>query len=281
MTASNRHCQSCGAGDLEIFYRVENIPIHSCLMVKSREEALAFPKRDLHLAFCGSCGFIQNILFDPSVIAYSAAYEESQSFSGEFRKFALGVCRDLIEKYDLRHKRILEIGCGKGDFLRLLCELGDNTGIGIDPACSAERAGAERAARIRFICNSYSEKYRSLDADYICCRHTLEHIPDVGRFIAGLARNLDGKDGTAVFFEVPDVERILDEGAFWDIYYEHCSYFSRGSLSRLFERSGFDVVDCYKGFNDQYLLLECRSASSERNSQQHTADISPLRSKVR
>jgi hypothetical protein len=34
------------------------------------------------------------------------------------------------------------------------------------------------------------------------------------------------RDDTAVFFETPDAKRVLAEGAFWDIYYEHCSYFS-------------------------------------------------------
>jgi len=34
-----------------------------------------------------------------------------------------------------------------------------------------------------------------------------------------------------VLFEIPDVRRVLEEGAFWDIYYEHCSYFTLGSLA--------------------------------------------------
>ena len=45
-----------------------------------------------------------------------------------------------------------------------------------------------------------------------------------------------------VFFELPDMERVLVEQAFWDIYYEHCSYFTLGSLARLFRRTGFDVT---------------------------------------
>jgi hypothetical protein len=29
-----------------------------------------------------------------------------------------------------------------------------------------------------------------------------------------------------VLFELPDVLRVLEEVAFWDVYYEHCSYFT-------------------------------------------------------
>src|SRR5439155_27046572 len=63
------------------------------------------------------------------------------------------------------------------------------------------------------------------------------------------------------FFEVPDVTRVLKEGAFWDIYYEHCSYFTLGSLARLFRSCGFDVLDLARAFDDQYLLLEARLAN--------------------
>jgi hypothetical protein len=63
-----------------------------------------------------------------------------------------------------------------------------------------------------------------------------------------------------VFFEVPDVLRVLREGAFWDIYYEHCSYFSPGSLARLFRAARFEVVDLAVEFGGQYVLLTARPA---------------------
>src|SRR5204863_6003193 len=46
--------------------------------------------------------------------------------------------------------------------------------------------------------------------------------------------------------------------AFWDIYYEHCSYFSCGSLARLFRRAGFDVVGVGLEYDGQYIVLEAR-----------------------
>jgi hypothetical protein len=54
------------------------------------------------------------------------------------------------------------------------------------------------------------------------------------------------------------MQRVLDEVAFWDVYYEHCSYFSAGSLARLFERSGFEVLDLALAYDDQYLILDAR-----------------------
>jgi hypothetical protein len=47
------------------------------------------------------------------------------------------------------------------------------------------------------------------------------------------------------------------------VYYEHCSYFSEGSLARLFERSGFRVLDLYKEYDDQYLILEAQPVAAD------------------
>jgi hypothetical protein len=56
-----RSCPSCGAASLQKFYEVDNIPAHSCLLMDSREEALAYPRGRLNLAFCSACCFISNI----------------------------------------------------------------------------------------------------------------------------------------------------------------------------------------------------------------------------
>jgi hypothetical protein len=64
-----------------------------------------------------------------------------------------------------------------------------------------------------------------------------------------------------VLFELPDVTRILKEQAYWDIYYEHCSYFTAGSLARLFRRNSFDVIDLKRDYNDQYLMLAARPST--------------------
>jgi hypothetical protein len=58
-----------------------------------------------------------------------------------------------------------------------------------------------------------------------------------------------------ILFELPDVTRVLKESAFWDVYYEHCSYFSPGSLARLFRGAGFELLELGRDYGDQYLLL--------------------------
>lgn len=257
-------CRSCGSESLEPFYEVRGIPVHSCLMVPSREEALAFPRGDLRLDFCTACGFIQNSRFEPERLRYSTDYEETQGFSPRFRAFQTELCRSQVDKYGLGGRTALEIGCGKGEFLVELCRLGDCRGIGIDPSYRPERTGREAAERIQFIQDFYSRKYAHLTADYVACRHTLEHIAPVRDFVQMVRDTLDGRPDAVVFFELPDMERILVEQAFWDVYYEHCTYFTLGSLARLFRRCGFEILDLYKGFDDQYLMIETKPTAGDR-----------------
>ena len=218
------------------------------------EEALAFPRRDLELAYCGSCGFIFNHIFDEAVMAYSTDFEESQHFSGTFNAFARALAREAAEKCAIAGKHVLEIGCGKGEFLRELCTIGGATGQGIDPGYRADPGRSSQSEKIQFITDFFSEKYERLNSDVIVCRHTLEHIAPVASFISSIRRMIGDRDDVSVFFETPDAKRVLAEGAFWDIYYEHCSYFSPGSHARLFRNHRFDVTELCLRFDDQYII---------------------------
>ena len=77
-------------------------------------------------------------------------------------------------------------------------------------------------------------------------------------FVELLRRPAARRDGVVVF-EVPDVLRVLREGAFWDVYYEHCSYFAARLARRPLPRAaGFEVLANRLDFDDQYLVLEAR-----------------------
>ena len=254
-------CQSCGSQDIESFYEARNIPAHSCLMLPSREAALAFPRGDLELVFCRQCGFIGNALFDIGLNHYSADYEETQAFSPRFLRFLDELCALQIHRHELAPgKTALEIGCGKGEYLVALCERSGCSGIGFDPGYRPERTESPAANRIEFVRDLYGPKYSHVAADYVSCRHTLEHIAPVGDFMRLIRRTIGDRPGVSIFFELPDMERVLRDGAFWDVYYEHCTYFTLGSLSRLFRATGFDVTALSKAYDGQYLLLDARPA---------------------
>ena len=258
-------CLSCGGDEVRVFYEARSVPVNSVLLISNRERALTFPTGDIRLGFCADCGFIFNTSFERKLVEYSSRCEESQGFSAFFRAWHEELAQRLVDRYALYDKQIIEIGCGKGEFLALLCELGHNRGVGFDPAYIPDRLALGSASRVEFIADFYSERNSRVQADFLCCKMTLEHIAETGSFINMIRASLRGSPGTCVFFQVPDVLRVLHEQAFWDIYYEHCSYFSAGSLARLFHRAGFDVLNVGREYDDQYLTVEARIANETRS----------------
>jgi SAM-dependent methyltransferase len=251
-------CPCCRSGDLEDFFRIPNAPTQSLVTIKDRDQALAIPRKDIVLTFCNGCGFIFNSEFDTSIDYYTQGYEDQQGFSPTFVKFITGVTQRFIDRYDIRNRQVIEIGCGKGDFIRLISELGDNKGIGIDPAWVPGRGG--EMPGVSFIKEFYSSRHGDIRADCITCRHTLEHIHDTGVFMQTIRASIHDTE-QVLFFEVPSIVRILNVQAFWDIFYEHCTYLSPGSIARLFRKSGFEVLDMYLEYDNQYLFIEAKPAS--------------------
>ncbi|GLQ07897.1 class I SAM-dependent methyltransferase [Sneathiella chinensis] len=258
MTNELTSCPACAGTTLTAFYEVADVPVHSCLMLDNPEEAKAFPRGDVKLAQCEDCGFITNLLFDPQWSTYAPNYEDQQSFSPTFNGFAGDLARGLIDRYDIHDKTLVEVGCSKGDFLALMCELGNNRGVGIDPSAVAGRVKTTAADRLRFINDYYGDEHTDIPADFIYTRHTLEHVQPVRDFTALIRKAATQGSPVPVMIEIPDMMRVLETAAFEDIYYEHCSYFTPGTLARLARKVGFDLLDLRLEYDNQYLVLEAR-----------------------
>lgn len=261
-------CPNCGHPGMNIFYELDQVPVHSVLLLAEREEALNYAKGSIHLGLCESCGFISNTAFQPEVHEYSSRYEATQGYSPTFNTFHKRLASMVVDRYGLHGKKLIEIGCGDGEFLSLLCSIGGNHGVGFDPAYSPERSMVKPSDHVEFIQDFYSEKYTHYKADFICCKMTLEHIHNTGEFIGIVRRSIGSQLDSTIFFQVPNGSHVFGETAFWDIYYEHCSYFSKGSLARLFRGAGFEVTDLWTDYDNQYLMI--RAQPCEQNS------LSPL-----
>ena len=238
------------------FYYVPGVPVHSVLLLPTHQDAANIPRGDILLGLCCRCGLISNLTFDPELTHYGPAYESTQSCSNTYNRFSQRLAEDLVERYNLYGKTVLEIGCGHGEFLKAVCELGGNHGIGYDPAHNPGRVVSN--ADLTFVKRLYPENDSRHAVDFLICKMTLEHIPNPRRFLSMVRRSLDASRKTIVFFQVPDTTRILQEMAFWDIYYEHCSYFTPESLAYLFVELHFEVLRTHTIYNDQYLVIEAK-----------------------
>jgi SAM-dependent methyltransferase len=237
------------------------VPVHQNTVGASAEEARQFARGDLLLAFCAGCGFVFNTAFNPGSLRYSAAYENTQSYSPYFKHYLTGLGESLLTKYGLSDKVVIEVGCGKGEFLRLLCKDGRNRGIGFDPTY----IGAETAEQgaVRFVRAFYDSQQTQYAPDFVCGRHVIEHVQSPLEMLRMVRQAIGSRVNSVVYFETPALPWILDTVTFWDFFYEHCSYFTAESLTWAFEQTGFQVLETRLAFDEQYLCIEAKPASAD------------------
>ena len=102
----------------------------------SLEDAMKAKKLGFNIYGCKDCDFLFNPKFDSKKIKYSRDYDNTQENSLYFYKYLKDLAERLVKKYDLKNKSVIEIGCGKGGFLKLLYEGGVKNIKGFDPVYS-------------------------------------------------------------------------------------------------------------------------------------------------
>ncbi len=256
-------CSGCGAANPQVFFEVPRVPVNVGSIASSREEAQSAACGSIRLAACEDCGLIANQLFDYKLVGFKPGYEVSLKYSEVFRKYIQGVCDRLVDRYNLRGKDILEIGCGAGDFLRMICSAGANRGVGIDPTAPSATVESAGDGTVRFIQDYYSTEYKRYIGDFVCCLSVFEDIPRPLTFLQELRQSISDRD-IPLYFEVFNGYRSIRQQEVWSIHYEQCNYYSLESLVGVFQRAGFAILDagvCYQG--DQYLFVEARPSGNQ------------------
>jgi len=237
-----RICKVCHSGNIEMIYSQGSLPVLQNRSYKAKEEARLALCADVDLALCMDCGFIFNASFQADRVVYDTSYNNNQSASQVFQDHLLEVA-ELLKRKGVLGQKIVEIGCGKGDFLRLLRQQGVKI-TGFDPTFE----GYDKDV----IKDYFSGKYAGeLNADLIILRHVLEHIEEPFQFLTSVAEANQYQGG--VYIEVPSFEWIVEHKAFWDIFPEHCNYFTNGFWGSIF--SEYDHGFIFQG-QYQYIFAQ-------------------------
>lgn len=269
-------CPACGDGALSTFLQVPDVPVHVGVLWPTAEAARSCAKGDLDLALCPTCGLATNTAFDPDRIDYGQKYDNALHASPFFQAFESSLAAHLGDRYDLAGKSVVEIGCGSGHFLGLLCATTGARGIGFDPSHDPAHADPGAAAHVEFVRDEYGQRYGDRPVDLLVCRQTLEHIPDATAFLRDLRKLLGPHDGTVVYFEVPNSTLPFRDLSIWDLIYEHCHYFVAPSLRYAFESTGFEVLDLRETYEGQFLSLEARPTDHVRGRAAAPGDLGGL-----
>ena len=248
-----RRRSSCGA---------TAVPVHQNLLFADRNQARNMQRGCLALRYCRDCGFVWNAEFEPELLSYGSDYDNTQGLSDAFAGHLEQMVRHLVDERGARHVSILEVGCGKGTFLRMLVSdpaLG-NTGIGYDPSYVGPLS--DLGGRLEFRREYFDSQRLKVAADIVVSRHVIEHIAQPVAFLANVGETLSAQPQARLFLETPCVEWILRNQVFWDVFYEHCSLFSANSLQTTLRGAGLETIRVDHVFGGQYLWVEARAAKA-------------------
>jgi 2-polyprenyl-3-methyl-5-hydroxy-6-metoxy-1,4-benzoquinol methylase len=132
--------------------------------------------------------------------------------------------------------KLLEVGCARGEFLRVARESFDVYGVEPNPDL------AQSASSIAPVHCDTIEKTPWADFDVMATFHVIEHVDSPRRFVDAMARRL--KPGGLVFIETPDIRslpfRIL--GKRWRQFIpEHYFFFDPQTMEKLLAGCGLKV----------------------------------------
>lgn len=227
-------------------YRQSQLPIFQNKVYNSVAEAQNALCGEIELVQDNVSGFIYNAKFDSSLMVYDESYQNEQSNSPFFRKHLEEVLKLLIH-LGIRDKKVVEIGCGKGYFLEMMRQSGIDC-IGFDPTYEGEN---------EYVLKEFFSEKTNIKADVIILRHTLEHIPRPFTFLHTIAKSNDYQG--YIFIEVPTFDWIAKKEAFWDIFYEHCNYFTENTLKKMFHKAQTGYL-----FGGQYIYLWAKLADLKK-----------------
>ncbi len=241
-------CPICRADEVDLILEVPRAPLQIGVALQTRDAALAAPTGVTRLAACALCGFVFNAGYDRNLVRYTFGYNVVLTHSAVYRDYLDAEARYLVDGCNVRHRRVLDIGCGDGYFLRLLKRLGENEGYGFDPSL----AGDSAENGLRFSAVPFRPDLVDVPMDLVVLRSVLELIPDPIGFLRDVRQTL--RAGAICYLEVPNATWLLESGMSWNVHYEHCSYFAAETLRRTCEAAGLRLLETtpvYEG--GQYL----------------------------
>ena len=193
---------------------------------------------DLDIFQCAACGLVQT--GNPPVPYYREVVRAA-AFSEDMKAFRRGQFADFARKYALHGRKVIEIGCGRGEYLALLREAGMDA-HGLEYADEAVRhCVANGLQATRGFVDSAACELASAPFDAFFVLNFLEHWPDPNTGLRGIARNLS-EDGIGLV-EVPNFDMILRNRLFAEFISDHLCYFTQESLETTLRLNGFEVVE--------------------------------------
>lgn len=231
------------------FCTAKNYLCHSCCLVfipqDSQEMASDFYKKD---------GYFEK----SKNISYRKIFFSKNLFT-KLAEEQLSKMQEIFPDFDLRGKRVLDVGCGYGHILYAFKEKYGCDVLGIEPSSEAAKTG-ERAFGIPIepvLLEEFSSPSRF---DLVLCGHVLEMVGDPLSFLNRLKGLLKDRD-SIIYLEVPNILRPTGDFNLEQFFLaESLQTFSAYNLNKFLQNCGLHTLN----YDDKdFLRFVCTHGEKE------------------
>lgn len=234
-----KHCIACGAPLYEKpLLTLDNMPA-SAQNIPDGDHVREDAGLTLNLRQCSGCGLVQ---FDCEPVDYYRDVIRAGGFSTTMVELRRYQYRHLIETYHLEGKKFIEVGCGQGEFLKVLTEFPVKAcGLEHD-ARLAELARSQGLSVEQGFTETEDTRFEGGPYDVFLSFNFLEHQPEPSTMLRAIHRNLT--EGGMGLVTVPSFEYIMENNGYYELIRDHIAYYTFDTLASLLERNGFEVLEC-------------------------------------
>ncbi len=231
-------CLVCGEALFsEPLMELENMPA-SAQDIPDMEEISSDAGITLRLCQCRGCGLVQ---LDCGPVSYFRDVIRSGGLSTTMVSLRRRQYSALVEKYRLKNRKIIEVGCGQGEFLSILKEFPVRA-FGIEHKRELVFKAKNRGLSVAegFV-EDGAARIPGGPFDAFLSFNFLEHQPDPNGMLQGISSNLSGEGIGLV--TVPSLEYILEQDSWYELIRDHLAYYTFDTLRFLMEKNGFEVLE--------------------------------------
>ncbi len=237
-------CRHCNSDIRTTFLDLGYAPPSNSYLAESdlSKPEVYFPLRTY---VCEKCFLVQTADFVNPGQIFNKDYKYFSSTAITWVEHTREYATRMIDSLGLDQKSfVVEIASNDGCLLRHFVQAKIPC-LGVEPTKST--AFVAESIGVKTICEFFDSqlakqvRQEGKGADLIVANNVYAHVPNINDFTYGLSILLN--DSGLVTLEFPHILKLIQETQFDTIYHEHYSYFSLGTVQKIFKDSGLVVVD--------------------------------------
>ena len=240
----NAHrCRFCDSELQHTFVDLGMSPLSNAFLRADQLDQME-PFYPLHVKVCSKCFLVQLEQFAfPETIFKDYAY--FSSYSESWLRHASEYADATTELLSLSGRSlVVEIASNDGYLLQYFRQKNILV-LGVEPAQNVAKIAEQKGipTLTAFFGQKVAEQLKAdgKQADLIVANNVLAHVPDLRDFVRGLKTLL--KESGTITIEFPHLLRLMESNQYDTIYHEHFSYFSFGTVYKIFQQYGLQLYD--------------------------------------